>query len=158
VWDAGPSLLESFKDEQLSGTAYTLDPLGRTHVVWLSAGGAGRRLREIVHAAPASSPVGVPDAPTPGIARIDAAPNPARGRALLSIDTPAARPPGTRATLFNIAGREIASLDASGAGPGRLTWDGIDAQGGRVAPGVVFVRVVTPAGDALARGRFVWLP
>ena len=158
VWDAGPSLLASFKDEQLTGTAYALDALGRTHVAWLSVGGAGRRLREIVRAAPASAPVDAPALPLPGVARVDAAPNPARGRVALSIDTPLARPPGTRARLFNIAGREIVSLDAAGVGPAVLSWDGIDERGLRVAPGVVFVRLALPGGAPLARGRFVWLP
>ncbi|MEP7027361.1 MAG: M6 family metalloprotease domain-containing protein, partial [Candidatus Eisenbacteria bacterium] len=114
VWDAGPSLLQSFKDEQLGGTAFLIDPLGRTHVVWLAIASNGRRLREIVHAAPASAPVAVPSAGAPALARAEPAPNPARGRVALALDTASPRPPGTRALLVNIAGRRIGELDAAG--------------------------------------------
>ncbi len=158
VWDAGPSRLAGFQDEQLGGAAFTIDPLGRTHVIWLAIGSNGRRLREIVHAAPASAPVDVTGGPEPGIARVEAAPNPARGRVALALDTSGARPPGTRVLLCNVAGRRIATLDAAGTGPARLTWVGTSGDGARVAPGVVFVRVVDPAGRLLAHGRFVWLP
>jgi M6 family metalloprotease-like protein len=158
VWDAGPSLLYSFKDEQLAGTAFARDGVGRTHVAWLANGALGRRLREVVRAAPASLPVDVPDAPPGAVARIDAAPNPAHGRITLSIDTAAPRPRGTRALLFNIAGRQVAALDAEGSGPARILWEGRDEAGTRAAPGVVFARLVTRDGVTLARGRFVWLP
>lgn len=158
VWDSGPSLLYSFKDEQLNGTAFARDAVGRTHVVWLASGAFGRRLREMVRAAPASAPVDVPEGPDAPRGRIGASPNPARGRIALTIDTPATRPQGTRALLYNIAGRQVAALDAEGAGPARLTWEGVGEDGRRVAPGVLFVRVVTSEGVKLASGRFVWLP
>jgi hypothetical protein len=58
--------------------------------------------------------------------------------------------------LVNVAGREVASLSL--AGTMRATWDGDDARGGKVAPGVLFVHVVAPDGTTIARGRVVWLP
>ena len=41
---------------------------------------------------------------------------------------------------------------------GRISWDGTDTRGGRVAPGVLFVRVLARDGRELAQGRVVWLP
>jgi len=153
VWDAGPSLLTTFRDEQLLGTAFAADPVGRTHAVWLSSSSLGRRLREMVRAAPAVAPVGVPDVPAPTLARVTVAPNPARGRLQLAIDVPL--PAGARASLVNVAGREVASIPLSSE---RVSWDGADARGGRVAPGVLFVRVLARDGSTLAHGRVVWLP
>jgi len=158
AWDWGPALLVTFTDEQLAGTAYTLDSLGRTHVVWLASGPSGQRLREIVRAAPASAPVAVPDVPAAGVPRVMAAPDPARTTVAFAYDTVEPRPPGTRLELVNVAGRRIASYDAAGAGAARFAWSGTGDSGERVAPGVVFVRVVSPRGVTLARGRFVWLP
>jgi len=157
VWDAGPSLLTGFKDEQLLGSAFGVDAVGRTHAAWLAASAAGRRLREMVRAAPAVAPVGVPDPPPlPGLARVTASPNPARGRLQLAIETPHALPPGSRVRIVNVAGREVASLELTGTT--HAAWDGDDARGGRVAPGVLFVHVLAPDGTTLARGRVVWLP
>jgi hypothetical protein len=134
VWDAGPSLLTTFKDEQLAGTAFGIDAVGRTHAAWLAASAAGRRLREMVRAAPAVAPVGVPDAPGPAaLARVTAAPNPARGLLSLAIESSVPLPIGARAHVFNVAGREVAAV-ALGAGTAlRATWDGTDARGARRA-------------------------
>ena len=153
VWDAGPSLLTTFRDEQLAGTAFAADVVGRTHAVWLGVSSLGRRLRELVRAAPALPPVGVPDDPALLVPRVTAAPNPARGRLFLSIDAPL--PEGARASLVNVAGREVASIPLA---RGSASWDGTDTRGERVAPGVLFVRVLTRDGTTLARGRVVWLP
>jgi M6 family metalloprotease-like protein len=158
AWDWGPALLQTFDAEQLGGAAYAMDAVGRTHVIWLADGPNGQRLREIVRAAPASAPVGVVPAPDNGVALVRATPDPARTNVAFDYDTPAARPRGTQLELVNVAGRRVAHYDAAGAGPGRFTWSGIGAGGERVAPGVVFVRVVSPDGATLARGRFVWLP
>ncbi len=160
AWDWGPALLTTFTDDQLAGTAFTVDALGRTHVLWLADNATGRRLREMVRAAPASAPVAVPNDPPPvaAAARVSATPDPARGRVAFSFDTPAPRPLGTRIEIVNVAGRRVAGFDAQGDGAARLTWQGESAGGERVPPGVLFVRVVSPAGVTLARGRFVWLP
>jgi immune inhibitor A len=160
VWDAGPSRLLSFTGEQVNGTAYAMDPLGRTHVVWLGVTATERRLRELVRAAPASSPVAVPAGPPPagGVAPAFARPNPARGAATVVVGAAAPRPPGTRAVFYSVAGRRLATRDAAGAGEGVVHWDGLDDKGRRVPPGVVLVRVDGPTGAILAAGRFVWLP
>jgi immune inhibitor A len=161
VWDAGPSRLLGFIGEQVTGTAFALDPLGRTHVVWLGVTATERRLRELVRAAPATSPVDAgPPLPAPpgAVAVAFARPNPARGTATVLVRSALPRPPGTRAHLYSVAGRRLASLDAAGGGEGSVHWDGLDAEGRRVPPGVVLVRVEGPSGGALATGRFVWLP
>jgi immune inhibitor A len=160
VWDAGPSRLVTFGNEQVTGTAYGFDPFGRTHVVWLGVTPGERRLREIVRAAPASSPVAVDpgDPKGPGVALVSAWPNPARGSAVLRLRTAAARPPGTRALLYSVAGRRLAALDAVGDGDGALSWDGLDEAGRRAPPGLVLVRVVDAGGATVAAGRFVWIP
>ena len=144
----------------MAGTAFAIDPLGRSHVVWLGITPAERRLRELVRAAPASSPVAVDPAGVPAgsIARADAWPNPARGTAVLRLRSVAPRPPGTRALLYSVAGRRLAELDAAGDGAGSVPWDGLDTAGHRVPPGIVLVRVQDPAGATVAAGRFVWLP
>ncbi|MEO6463285.1 MAG: M6 family metalloprotease domain-containing protein [Candidatus Eisenbacteria bacterium] len=160
VWDAGPSRLLAFGNEQVAGTAFAFDPLGRAHVVWLGITPTERRLRELVRVAPASSPVAIepPGAPAGTIALAHAWPNPAHGAAVLRLRSSTPRPPGTRALLYSVAGRRLAALDAAGDAAGSVRWDGFDAEGHRVPPGIVLVRVHDPAGATVATGRFVWLP
>lgn len=159
VWDAGPSRLLTAGAEQITGTAFTIDPMGRTHLVWLGAMPGERRLREMVRAAPAFAPVAVEEAPSRAAAAVAfAAPNPARGRATLIVRSAGPRPAGTRATLYSVAGRRLVSLDAAGDAGGLVTWDGRDEQGRVVPPGIVLVRVHGPAGTTEAAGRFAWLP
>jgi hypothetical protein len=113
-----------------------------------------------VRAAPASSPVAVtPAEESPGLPGIAfALPNPAHGTATLRVRSAAARPPGSRATLYSVAGRRLATLDATGEGESALRWDGRDTGGRPVPPGIVLVRVHDATGTILAEGRFVWLP
>jgi hypothetical protein len=87
-----------------------------------------------------------------------ALPNPARGRVSLRIVGGPARPPGSRAVFYDVAGRRLGALDAAGEGDAALLWSGADDSGRAIAPGVVLVDVRGPGGASLGRGRFVWLP
>jgi hypothetical protein len=127
--------------------------------VWLGVTPTQRRLRELVRAAPAIAPVAVETVPPPAAGALAfAAPNPARGRATLVIRSPGPRPPGTRASLYSVAGRRLVELDAAGEPGALLAWDGRDDAGRRVPPGIVVVRIHEATGATLAVGRFVWLP
>ncbi len=79
--------------------------------------------------------------------RVAATPNPARGAIRFSLARAAAVP----LDLFDAAGRRIATLVPSTFGAGvEWTWDGTDARGGRVGPGVLFAR---PRGAGAATVR-----
>jgi hypothetical protein len=58
-----------------------------------------------------------------------------------------------RAAIYDVSGRLVRSLLTGevAAGPNALRWDGCDAMGGRVAPGVYFLRASAPVGDAARR-------
>ncbi len=54
--------------------------------------------------------------------------------------------------VFSIAGKRVRTLFAGSLGGQRtVTWDGRDESGGRVAAGVYFVHLVTPAGSTAQR-------
>ncbi|HMB68064.1 MAG TPA: FlgD immunoglobulin-like domain containing protein, partial [bacterium] len=58
-------------------------------------------------------------------------------------------PSRVRLTIYDVRGRAVRRL-VSGhrpAGPGLVRWDGRDATGQRVAPGVYFYRLTAPAGS-----------
>lgn len=80
-----------------------------------------------------------------------AAPNPAIGAVRLTLASAAG---GERALeVFDVGGRRIAGLPMSPSGSDRwqCAWDGRDAEGRAVAPGLYLARVATPAGVAMAR-------
>lgn len=77
-------------------------------------------------------------------------PNPFTGAMELDFALPARVP--VRAEVVDIAGRRISPLLVDGvldAGTHRLKWDGRDASGSPVAPGVYLVRISTGAGAAV---------
>ncbi len=80
-------------------------------------------------------------AAAPLAARLGIAPNPSRGPVLLSFTVPA-RGDGEVA-MYDLRGRRVRvlALGAIAAGEQRLSWDGRDASGRRVAPGVYFACV-----------------
>jgi hypothetical protein len=88
---------DGFKDEQLLGSAFGVDAVGRTHAVGsplvvgpaAARDGARRARGRARRRARPSRP--------PALARVTASPNPARGRLQLAIETPRALPPGSRA-------------------------------------------------------------
>ena len=76
-------------------------------------------------------------------------PNPFRSQTQLELSVPSTGP--ARVAVFDLAGRRVATLlqaDALGAGRHRVTWDGRDASGRPVAPGVYFARAATVDGEA----------
>jgi hypothetical protein len=86
--------------------------------------------------------------------RIRAFPNPSPGQVFARFELP--EPTAAVFSVIDAAGRRVASLGRGTweAGPGELGWDGRDAAGRRVAPGVYFVRGRT-ADDRTATARVV---
>jgi len=72
-------------------------------------------------------------------------PNPFERRTSIAFDVPAS---GGRVSLqvFDLTGRRIRNLvdEHFAAGRFAVTWDGVDEQGRRVAPGVYFYRMTAP--------------
>ncbi|NNE07542.1 MAG: hypothetical protein HKN20_03160, partial [Gemmatimonadetes bacterium] len=66
-------------------------------------------------------------------------PNPSRGEVVIRM-TPAAAPGSAAISIYDVRGRLIRSLTGSGADRGERVWDGADANGLAVAPGVYFAR------------------
>jgi hypothetical protein len=76
-------------------------------------------------------------------------PNPTVGPAVLEFETSLPGPATLQA--YDVTGRRVATLlraSRLAAGRHRVNWDGSDAAGGRVAPGVYFLRLETPHGSA----------
>jgi hypothetical protein len=93
-----------------------------------------------------SGPDGVP------IARLGRiAPNPAWGAVQVAFELPGRVP--LRLDVYDVRGRHVRSLARELAGSGARTWDGTDAYGRRVPPGLYFVEL--RSGDAVDRGRIV---
>jgi hypothetical protein len=94
------------------------------------------------------SPNGGPE-PGTGFARfrVDVSPNPSAGVVTVRFTLP--REAATGFSVYDTAGRRVASLGRGTweAGESRITWNGRDAEGHRVAPGVYFVRGTTSDGD-----------
>lgn len=70
----------------------------------------------------------------------------------VSIGFHLSRPSATRLEVHDLQGRVVRRLDshARDAGPHRVTWDGTDARGRAVAPGIYRVRLVTTWGSESA--------
>ncbi|HTK31342.1 MAG TPA: FlgD immunoglobulin-like domain containing protein [Candidatus Saccharimonadaceae bacterium] len=77
-----------------------------------------------------------------GLALLDPAPSPVRGRARFAFALPAGARPGigARLSIVDVRGRLVRTLaeGVSGAGHHEVTWDAADASGRRVAPGLYF--------------------
>jgi PA domain/FlgD Ig-like domain len=75
-------------------------------------------------------------------------PNPTAGGAMIAWSL--ARPEHVDLRVFDLLGREVVRLAAGPMSEGRhaLRWDGLDAQGRRVAPGVYRYRLRTPSFSA----------
>lgn len=101
------------------------------------------------------SPAGALDAPPrdggSALALSAPSPNPAAGVVTLRYLLPAAGE--ARLTLHDLAGREVVALAAGphAAGAHVVRWDGRDAHGRAVAPGVYLARLVTRDGERHAR-------
>ena len=101
--------------------------------------------------------VGVGTLPANGLALAFAGSHPAYGRARFALTLPAAAE--TSASIYNPAGRRVASLLAGEPLPGgttTLAWDGLGS-GGRAAPPGMYVLEVLSGGRRAAL-RFVYLP
>ena len=88
------------------------------------------------------------------IARVDASPNPFAESIRIRVNAPAAGP--ARIAVHDATGREVAVVSDRLLGRGEWTaaWDGRDARGRRLAPGVYFVLL---RGDGFAATRKVTL-
>lgn len=101
------------------------------------------------------TPAELVDAPAPGVASsLEMStpwPNPAAGEMTLRFSLPTAGE--ARMSVHDLAGREVARLaqGAHAAGAHRVRWDGRDASGRMLAPGVYLARLVTPAGERHVR-------
>jgi hypothetical protein len=84
-----------------------------------------------------------------------AAPNPSRGNVSFGFAIPTSVP--LRLTVYDLRGRLVKTLadEPAFAGRGSRAWNGTDAHGARVPPGVYFVEL--RAGNDVARARFVRL-
>lgn len=115
--------------------------------VMITAENAAWVLDEIERGVLAAPPL----APAAASLRLTAGPNPFRAATRLAWALPAAG----RATLriHDAAGRLVRTLrdGAGAAGPDAATWDGRDERGARVAPGLYFARLATPAGTLVRR-------
>ncbi|RPJ40809.1 MAG: T9SS C-terminal target domain-containing protein, partial [Candidatus Latescibacterota bacterium] len=70
--------------------------------------------------------------------RLFVSPNPSAGEVALRYSLPGAEAPAIR--VYDVRGRMVCAL-AAGEPLGLLVWDGTDAGGRSVAPGVYFVRL-----------------
>lgn len=79
------------------------------------------------------------------------APTPTTAGATLHLELPRAE--HVRVALYDVAGRQVAALwdGPQTAGAHTLAWDGRDARGAAVAPGVYFMRAVTAGEEATRR-------
>lgn len=80
-------------------------------------------------------------------------PNPFRGRTEIAYETPEGSAAVPVLDVVDVTGRRVAVLGGAGPAPGshRLTWSGTDTSGRRVAPGVYFLRLVSPGRPAVSR-------
>jgi len=85
----------------------------------------------------------------PAIA-LHAAPNPFRSGLTLDLGPDAAAGP-FRITIYDAGGRRLRRLHEGTPATGRIGWDGRDADGRPVAPGVYFVEVRSPVGVTTRR-------
>jgi hypothetical protein len=100
--------------------------------------------------------VGLPDAPLSGFLKLaPPAPNPSRGAVVFSFEIPSSVP--VRLDVYDLRGRHVRQLadEPAFAGRGSRAWDGADAGGVHVPPGLYFVEL--RAGGRTDRTRVVRL-
>lgn len=96
--------------------------------------------------------VDAPIATAPSPSRVRVFPNPTRGATTLALDLP--RPASVKVDVFDGAGRLVRRLqDGTSSAARRITWDGRDRSGSKVAAGVYYLRV--QADDHLETERLV---
>lgn len=97
-----------------------------------------------------TSAVGVEPRPLAGLA-LRATPNPARAGQALEFTLPSAS--SVRIAIHDVAGRLVRRIEPGTlpAGPHRIAWDGLGADGTRLAPGVFVVTLETGAGRSHAK-------
>lgn len=78
-------------------------------------------------------------------------PSPARSLVGLRLELPA--PMRVHLAVFDVLGRRLATLidGELPSGPTRLSWDGRNANGASVGPGVYFARLTCAAGRSVVR-------
>lgn len=93
------------------------------------------------------SGVGEPGAGDPGLVLAAPQPNPSRGTIHVAYEIGAAAP--VRVQILDVTGRRVNNLELGPrpAGAHDFTWDGRDARGQRVVPGVYFIRFLAGAGE-----------
>ena len=96
------------------------------------------------------SSVGVEPSPSIGLA-LRATPNPAHAGQWLEFTLPA--PGAVRMEIHDVAGRLVHTIEPRmlPAGPHRIAWDGLAADGVRLAPGIFFVTLETGTGRVHAK-------
>jgi flagellar hook capping protein FlgD len=105
--------------------------------LWITDQGANR-----VHQLCSTAPVDVGHPTQAPIARMTISPNPARGEQRLRFELRA--PSRAHVAVFDVAGRLVRALDDRqllAPGEHEWIWDGRDANGRLVSPGVFFLRV-----------------
>jgi len=95
--------------------------------------------------------LGVGAGPAGGLTGLAAAPNPSAGGTRLTFQL--ARTGSVSLAIVGLDGRIVRELPASLYAPGTHSydWDGLDARGARVAPGMYFAIVRTPEGTSVTR-------
>jgi hypothetical protein len=100
-----------------------------------------------------SSVVAVEGNPSARGLRLTATPNPFRAATSLELINPAGFTEEARVSVFDLAGREVASLWRAAIPPGatRMSWDGRASDGSPVGPGVYMVRAQVGHESAMRR-------
>jgi hypothetical protein len=98
-----------------------------------------------------SDATGVGDTPVRALAFLAPRPNPLSAGCTIGFDLP--RPADAELAIFDLGGRQVATLASGPQEPGRhqLRWDATDASGARVGAGIYFVRFHTAGLDRTAR-------
>lgn len=114
----------------------------------LHAGSELSDIGAVTHVGVLAAPGDAPP-PAPRLA-LGASPNPARGGVTLSFELPRAGPAAVR--VFDLAGRtaHAVAMPRAEAGAHVLRWDGLDARGQRVPPGIYFIEL-SAAGERRMR-------
>lgn len=96
---------------------------------------------------------GVPPRTAPAALALSAGPSPARTGGAITLRIAMPTPGTARIELLDVSGRRVALLRGSAGAPGVLTlrWDGRDAAGRSVPPGLYFARAEAAGRTAFAR-------